>query len=82
MMPYANCTPEEIEARGEEIYARQIRPRVEAGNNGKYVVIDIETGRYEIDDDDLQATTRLLAKPPEAVIYGMRVGYPTAYTLR
>lgn len=80
-MPYANYTPEEVELRGEEIYAQQIRPRVESGNKGKYVVIDIETGRYEMDDDDLRATTRLLANRPEAVIYGVRVGYPAAYTL-
>lgn len=80
-MPYANYTPEDVESRGEEIYERQIRRNVEPGNKGKFVVIDIETGAYEIDDDDLQATKRALAKRPEAILYGVRVGYPTAYTL-
>lgn len=80
-MPYARFTPEEVESRGEEIYQRQIRQKVEAGNKGKFVVIDIETGEYEVDDDDLRATKRALAKRPEAVLYGVRIGYPTAYNL-
>ena len=80
-VPYANYRPEEVETRGEEIYEQQIRQKVEAVNKGKFVVIDIETGEYEVDDDDLQATKRVLAKRSDAVIYGLRVGYPTAYTM-
>lgn len=57
------------------------RDKVEAGNTGKFVVIDIETGLFEMDPDDLAATQRLLAKRPDAVLYGVRIGYPTAYTL-
>lgn len=80
-MPYAKYLPEEVESRGEEIYDQQICEKVEAGNKGKFVVIDIETGEYEVDEDDLQATKRALAKRPEAVLYGVRIGYPTAYNL-
>ncbi len=80
-MPYAKHSPEEVERLGEEIYAQQIRSAVEAGNKGKFVVIDIETGDYEVDEDDLQATKRILAKRPDAVLYGVRIGHPTAYTL-
>lgn len=80
-MQYAKYTPDAVESRGEEIYERQIRANVETGNKGKFVVIDIETGDYEIDDDDLHATKRALTKRPEAVLYGVRIGYPTAYTL-
>jgi hypothetical protein len=80
-MPYPRYSPQEVEARGEAIYRQQIRSRVEPGNRGKYLVIDIETGDYEVAADDLEATKRALAKRPEAVLYGLRVGYPTAYTL-
>lgn len=80
-MPYPNYAPEEVESRGEEIYERQIRSQIEAGNKGKFVVIDIETGQYEVDDDDLRATKRILARRPNAVLYGLRVGFPAAYTL-
>lgn len=80
-MPYDHYSPEEVESRGEEIYNQQIRQQVEAGNRGKFVVIDIETGAYELDDDVLQATKRALTKRPEAILYGVRIGYPTAYNL-
>jgi hypothetical protein len=80
-MPYAKYSPGEVEARGEQIYEQRIRRNVEAGNTGKFVVIDIETGQYEIDDDDLAATKRALAKRPDAVLYGVRIGFPSAYTL-
>ena len=80
-MPYARYSPREVESLGEEMYERQIRAQVEVGNKGKFVVIDVETGEFEVDEDDLEATKRVLAKRPDAVLYGLRVGYPTAYTL-
>jgi hypothetical protein len=45
------------------------------------LVIDIETGEYEINADDLVATKHLLAKQPNAVVYGLRIGFPTAYRI-
>jgi hypothetical protein len=81
VMAYGALSPQEVEARGEELYARTLRRLVEPGNRGKFLVIDIRTGDYEIDADDLQATKRVLAKHPDAVLYGLRIGYPTAYTL-
>lgn len=80
-MPYARYSPQEVESRAHEIYEREIRPRIEAGNTGKYVVIDIESGEFELADDDVQATKCMLKKRPNAVLFGLRVGYPTAYTL-
>ncbi len=44
-------------------------------------MVDIETGEYEVDQSDLVATKRALAKRPDAVLYGLRIGYPTAYRL-
>lgn len=65
---------EEFARRGDEIYERHIRPHVEAGNEGKFVVIDIETGAYEIDADELVASDRLLARYPEAQVWLKRIG--------
>ena len=56
--------------------------KVISKHKGKFLVIDIETGEYEINTDDLVATKQLLAKYPNAVIYGLRIGYPTAYRIR
>lgn len=81
-MSYADYTAEEIESRGRAIFAEQIRDRLNTDHRGKFLVIDIETGAYKVDADDLVATKQLLATRPNAVIYGLRIGFPTAYRIR
>lgn len=76
MMGHPRYTKEEIARRGSELYEREIRAKVEEGNIGKVVVIDIETGDYEIDDEQLTAAHRLRAKHPDAAAYAIRIGYP------
>ena len=80
-MPSAKYSREEVATRGEAIYEREIRPKVESQNQGKYLVLDIETGEYEINPDDLVATKRAMAKRPDAVLYGLRIGHRAAYRL-
>ena len=73
---------EEIDRRGQELYEGNIRPRVETTENiGRQIVIDVETGDYEIDEDGLAASYRLLARHPGAPLYGARIGYNAVYTL-
>ncbi|MFB8791857.1 MAG: hypothetical protein U7123_24180 [Potamolinea sp.] len=65
---------EEFARRGDEIYETQVRPQVEAANYGKIVVIDIETGAWEVDDSEIAACARLEAHHPDAQIWIVRVG--------
>ncbi|MGE0132099.1 MAG: hypothetical protein AB7U82_28795 [Blastocatellales bacterium] len=69
---------EEFARRGDEIYERDIRPIVENGNEGKYVVIDIESGEYEMDADEIAASDRLLVRKPDAQIWLVQIGAPSA----
>ena len=80
-MPDAKYSREEVAERGEAIYEQEIRTKVESESKGKYLVLDIETGEFEIDQDDLVATKRIIARCPDAVLYGLRIGYPAAYRL-
>lgn len=80
-MPYQNYPPDEVARRGEALYERKIRASVEAGHDDEFVIIDIETGDYEVDADDLAATDRMLARRPNAILYGLRVGHATAHRL-
>jgi hypothetical protein len=58
---------EELARRGQELYESQIRQQVEeAGNEGKIVAIDIETGAFEVADNVLPATNRLFERNPDA----------------
>ena len=69
-------TPEEMARRGRAIYER-IRSEVEPGNAGKVLVIDLETGDYEMDSDHLTASNSAAAKHPGAPLYAMRIGAPS-----
>ena len=64
------------------ILGEQVDLVVSGAVKNRYIARDIKTGEYEINADDLVATKRLLAKHPNAVIYGLRIGYPTAYRIR
>ena len=74
-MAYADYAPGEITTRGEAIYLEQVFPKLDQGERGKFVSIDIESGDYEIDAEDPFAFQRLLERRPEGVFYGVRVGY-------
>ncbi len=65
---------EEFARRGDEIYETQVRPQVEAGNHGKIVAIDIETGDFEVDQSEVTACDRLEARHPDAQIWIVRIG--------
>jgi hypothetical protein len=65
---------EEFARRGDEIYERDIRPHLRASQQGQFVVIDIETGAYEVDANEVDASDRLLACVPGAQVWLRRVG--------
>ena len=72
--PKPRYSKEEFARRGDEIYDRDISPHVGPDDEGKFVVIDIETGAYEIDQDELAASGRLLARRLDAQMWTRRVG--------
>jgi hypothetical protein len=80
-MSHTQYTIDEIGRIGEQIYRRDIRDQVMPQHKGKFLVLDIASGDYEVDEDDLRAEERLRARRPHGVFYGLRVGYQTAYTL-
>lgn len=79
-MPHPRFSGEEAERRGQEWYEKHIRPQVEDGNEGKILVIDIETGAYEIDADERAASRRALAKHPGAALWMLRSGYDAVHS--
>lgn len=70
---------EEVARHAKQMYESSIRQQVESENNiGKMVIIDIETGDYEVDKTGLQAARHLSEKNPNARLFGIRVGYNVA----
>ena len=65
---------DEIARRGDEIYEREILPGLSPADEGKFALVDIETGAYEIDRDEVAASDRLLARHPDAQVWVRQVG--------
>jgi len=49
--PQPRYSKEEFAHRGDELYEREIRPHLTAEDEEKFLVIDIDTGAYEIDTE-------------------------------
>ena len=65
---------DEFAERGDAIYENNIRPNLTSGDQGKFAAIDIDSGGYEIDADELKACDRLRARLPDAQIWLVRIG--------
>ena len=67
-------TNEELARLGDEIYERDIAPKMGPEDQWKVVVIEVESGDYEIDKDEVAAGERLRVRHPEALFWFRRVG--------
>ncbi|MBM4032737.1 MAG: hypothetical protein FJ291_13240 [Planctomycetes bacterium] len=67
--------PEGFARQAEEYYARALRAKLEPNHKGEYVVLDVESGDYEVDSDEMAALDRARAKHPDRLFYILRVGY-------
>lgn len=65
----------EVARRGDRLYDCEVRPRIdEDAERGKYVVIDVHSGDFEIDEDEMAAGDRLAERRPDAQVWLTRVG--------
>ena len=72
-------TPEEHARLGKELYQKTVLPKVEIGNHGKIVAMDVDSGDFELGDTTFEAAERLLERHPGAQIWSERIGYPAVY---
>ncbi len=72
-------TPEEHARRGQEMYEQKIRAAVEAGNDGKIIAIDVDSGAFEVAKTMLEACDRLLLTYPDAQIWCVRIGHDAVH---
>jgi len=65
---------DEFAERGDAIYENDVRPQLKPDDDGKFAAIDIESGKYELHEDELVACDKLRVRVPEAQIWMVRVG--------
>ena len=62
--------------RAYAIYDAKIRRLVEPEHHGEYLSLDVKTGEYEIDIDEMAANSRMLERHSPETLVMMRIGYP------
>jgi hypothetical protein len=80
-MPNVTLSPEEIARRGQDYYDKFLRDQLEPEHKGEFLMLNIETGEYEMDKDERLAFERATNRWPSSVFYILRVGYRYAHHL-
>ncbi|MCE9533001.1 MAG: hypothetical protein K8T89_18035 [Planctomycetes bacterium] len=62
--PQPRYSKDEHARRGTDVYERQVRPLVEAENRGKIAALDVDTGLFEVAEDNeaLEPVLRLIVQ--------------------
>lgn len=69
-----NTSPEEVTKRGEEIYFNELKSQLENTNKGDYVVIDVDSKEYFVDNDLIQALDKAKQKYPDKLFFIVQIG--------
>jgi hypothetical protein len=64
---------EEFARRGDALVETKVRPHLTAADQDKFVAVDIETGAYELDKNEMRAAERLRKRVPDAQIWLVHV---------
>lgn len=66
-----------LRQKAQKLY-KKLRSKIEIPENiGRLIVMDVESGDYEIDDLGLEGSRRLQSRHPGAMLYALRIGYET-----
>ena len=68
-MARINSSPEVRDAFAENLYREKVKPLLDDTHAGKFVVVDLESGDYEVDEYEFEAEIRLRERRPSPDIY-------------
>lgn len=71
----------EVARRGRELYEHDVEPHVEPHHTGRFVVVDIDSGRYTLADHEVDAFRQARQQMPEGTFYLVRVGQCAAHRM-
>ena len=71
--------PAETGRLADQVYREKIKSRIAPEDRYKFMVLDVETGDYEIDTDEEAASQRMEARRPFGRLILMRANGGAAY---
>jgi hypothetical protein len=73
--------PDDVSRRGWRLYQERIQSEVEPEHNGRFLVVDVDSGDYVLADDELSAFDRAREQLPDGAFYLVRVGRRAAHRI-
>jgi hypothetical protein len=58
--------------RAAEVFERYVRPKLVPADEGKFLAIDLQSGDFQIHEDDYEAVTQLRTRRPSGDIWLMQ----------
>ena len=74
-MEHGSLSDGEVIRRGRQAYSERLKPMLEPGEIGRFVVINPRNGDYAIADTTTEAGALMRARYPQEVFYEVRIGY-------
>jgi hypothetical protein len=71
--------PDEFARLSADVYPRLVLPHLRPEDHGKFVVFDVESGAFEVDDSLHAAAARLHERIPGVQAWAERVGFPSVH---
>lgn len=71
--------PEELARKGETIY-QKVKDELEKEKQGKFAAIEVESGKYFIGDNQLEAFEKAKKHFPKKIFYFVKIGFPAVFT--
>ena len=76
-----NPDSEEVVRRGRQMYDARLRAQLETTHPGEFLILNVHTGEYEVDRDDVAASRRARLRFPDALLLTIRIGHPAAFRI-
>lgn len=78
-MARTDYTREQVVRDGQRIYEDTLRNSLETRNEGRFLVINVETGDYVMGEDDVATSEAAHQRFPGAPLFAMRIGDTAPY---
>jgi len=72
----------ELVDKGEEIYEKKLKDKLEPEHKGEIVAIDVKSGDYFLGKSVIEADKKAREKYPDDVFYFNKIGYRAVYVHR
>lgn len=75
-----SASTEEIIQKGQKYYEEKLKNKLEKKHLGKFVVIEVDSGKYFIGDTLEETLGKARKKFPEKIFHSIKIGSPGVFT--